>query len=49
MEGMIRAISLNPAETLDKKHQSDSPISEVLKDNKFIDSIADKIKGSSKS
>lgn len=49
MEGMIRAISLNPAETLDKKHQSDSPISEVLKDNKFIDSIADKIKSSSKS
>ena len=48
MEGMIRAISLNPAETLDKKHQSDSPISEVLKDNKFIDSIADKIKSSSK-
>ena len=49
MEGMIRAISLNPAETLDKKHQSDSPISEFLKDNKFIDSIADKIKSSSKS
>ncbi len=48
MEGMIRAISLNPAETLDKKHQSDSPISEVLKDNKFIDSITDKIKSSSK-
>lgn len=48
MEGMIRAISLNPAETLGKKHQSDSPISEVLKDNKFIDSIADKIKSSSK-
>lgn len=49
MEGMIKAISLNPAETLDKKHQSDSPISEILKDNKFIDSIADKIKSSSKS
>lgn len=49
MEGMIRAISLNPAETLDKKHQSDSPISEFLKDNKFIDSIANKIKSSSKS
>lgn len=48
MEGMIRAISLNPAETLDKKHQSDSPFSEILKDNKFIDSIADKIKSSSK-
>ncbi|GAA6939497.1 hypothetical protein AOH328_00110 [Helicobacter pylori] len=47
MEGMIKAISLNPAETLDKKHQSDSPISEVLKDKKFIDSIVDKIKGSS--
>lgn len=47
MEGMIKAISLNPAETLDKKHQSDSPISEVLKDKNFIDSIVDKIKGSS--
>ena len=47
MEGMIKAISLNPAETLDKKHQSDSPISEVLKDKKFIDSIVDKIIGSS--
>lgn len=47
MEGMIKAISLNPAETLDKKHQSDSPISEVLKDKNFIDSIVDKLKGSS--
>lgn len=47
MEGMIRAISLNPAETLDQKHQSDSPISEILKDKSFIDSIVDKIKGSS--
>ena len=47
MEGMIKAISLNPAETLDKKHQSDSPISEVLKDKNFIDSIVDKFKGSS--
>ena len=47
MEGMIKAISLNPAETLDKKHQSDSPVSEVLKNKNFIDSIVDKIKGSS--
>lgn len=47
MEGMIKAISLNPAETLDKKHQSDSPFSEVLKNKNFIDSIVDKIKGSS--
>lgn len=47
MEGMIRAISLNPAETLDQKHQSDSPISEILKDKSFIDSIVDKIKSSS--
>lgn len=47
MEGMIKAISLNPAETLDKKHQSDSPISEVLKDKNFIDSIMDKLKDSS--
>lgn len=47
MEGMIKTISLNPAETLDKKHQSDSPISEVLKDKNFIDSIVDKFKGSS--
>ena len=44
---MIKAISLNPAETLDKKHQSDSPFSEVLKNKNFIDSIVDKIKGSS--
>ena len=47
MEGMIKAISLNPAETLDKKHQSDSPFSEVLKNKNFIDSIVDKIKDSS--
>lgn len=47
MESMIKAIALNPAETLDKKHQSDSPISEVLKDKNFIDSIVDKMKGSS--
>ncbi len=47
MENMIKAIALNPAETLDKKHQSDSPISEILKDKNFINSIADRIKGSS--
>ena len=47
MGNMIKAIALNPAETLDKKHQSDSPISEVLKDKNFIDSIVDKLKGSS--
>lgn len=47
MESMIKAIALNPAETLDKKHQSDSPISEVLKDKNFMDSIVDKMKGSS--
>lgn len=43
MENMIKAIALNPAETLDKKHQSDSPISEALKDKNFIDSIVDKV------
>ena len=47
MGNMIKAIALNPAEILDKKHQSDSPISEVLKDKNFIDSIVDKLKGSS--
>lgn len=47
MENMIKAIALNPAETLDKKHQSDSPISEVLKNKDFISSITDKVKGSS--
>ena len=47
MENMINAIALNPAETLDKKHQSDSPISEILKDKNFINSIANRIKGSS--
>lgn len=46
MEGMIKAISLNPAETLDKKHQSDSPISEVLKDKNFMNSFVDNIKES---
>ncbi|PJK15527.1 hypothetical protein CO613_00030 [Lysobacteraceae bacterium NML07-0707] len=47
MENMIKAIALNPAETLDKKHQSDSPISEILKDKNFINSIADRVKDSS--
>ena len=32
MENMIKAISLNPAKTLEKTHQSDNPISEILKD-----------------
>lgn len=41
MENMIKAIALNPAETLDKKHQSDSPMSEILKDKSFIDKIKD--------
>ncbi|AAU37591.1 hypothetical protein [[Mannheimia] succiniciproducens] len=44
MDNMIKAIALNPAETLDKKHQSDSPISEVLKDKNFLTSIADRVK-----
>lgn len=44
MENMIKAIALNPAETLDKKHQSDSPMSEILKDKNFISSIVDKVK-----
>lgn len=44
MECTIKAIALNPAETLDKKHQSDSPISEILKDKSVIDSIIDNLK-----
>lgn len=44
MENTLKAIALNAAETLDKKHQSDSPISEILKDKSFISSIAEKAK-----
>lgn len=39
MENMIKAIALNPAETLDKKHKSDSPVSEILKDKSIIDNL----------
>lgn len=39
MENMIKAISLNPAKTLEKIHQSDNPISEILKDKNMIDEL----------
>lgn len=44
MENMIKAIALNPAETLDKKHQSDSPVSEILKDKNLLTSLMDRVK-----
>lgn len=35
MENMLKAISLNPAETLDKNHKEATPVEEVLKKKEF--------------
>lgn len=43
MENMLKAIALNPAETLDKNHKEPTPIEEVIKKKEFWDFI-EKIK-----
>ena len=43
MEIMLKAIALNPAETLDKNHKEPTPIEEVIKKKEFWDFI-EKIK-----
>ena len=35
MENMLKAIALNPAETLDKNHKEPTPIEEVIKKKDF--------------
>lgn len=39
MDNMLKAISLNPAETLDKNHKDPTPIEEVIKKKEFWDFI----------
>ncbi|OQS56374.1 hypothetical protein ASU4_11560, partial [Actinobacillus suis] len=39
MDNMLKAIALNPAETLDKNHKEPTPIEEVLKKKEFWDFI----------
>lgn len=43
MENMLKAIALNPAETLDKNHKEPTPMEEVIKKKEFWDFI-EKIK-----
>lgn len=43
MEHMLKAISLNPAETLDKNHKEEMPLEEVFKKKEFWEYL-DKIK-----
>ncbi len=43
MENMLKAIALNPAETLDKNHKEPIPVEEVIKKKEFWDFI-EKIK-----
>lgn len=43
MENMLKAISLNPAETLDKNHKEEMPLEEVFKKKEFWEYL-DKIK-----
>lgn len=39
MDNMLKAIALNPAETLDKNHKEPTPIEEVIKKKEFWDFI----------
>ncbi|WGE35174.1 hypothetical protein NYR62_05915 [Actinobacillus genomosp. 1] len=39
MDNMLKAIALNPAETLDKNHKEQTPIEEVIKKKEFWDFI----------
>lgn len=43
MENMLKAIALNPAETLDRNHKEPTPVEEVIKKKEFWDFI-EKIK-----
>lgn len=41
MENMIKAIALNPAETLDKNHKGETPLDELLKDKSIFKEMKD--------
>ena len=41
MENMIKAIALNPAETLDKNHKGETPLDELLKDKSIFKEVKD--------
>lgn len=43
MSNMIKAIALNPAETLDKNHQDGTPLSELLKDKGVMEKVKELI------